>query len=320
MSEHSIRAMIRNCAPLKPLIMFRRQLISSQYAKKRTRLECGMTKRGQDASDAIMQLMVRDDPCLVGRFGSCELGVVAEQAKKGSADITTNVHVQALAAKGGFYPVTIATIRQFVELYIESMPNIDILGSWCLEELDFRRELRNAMKIPLGDIEPYFHARPWTAVLKGKRVLIVSPLKESIEFQYAKRRSLFQDPSVLPDFQLLTYKSIYEFNEEDRHHVSWFEAFSKMERDILSMQFDIAVLGCGPYGLPLANSIKQSGRKAVVMGGATQVWFGIKGARWDGDEKFRGLYNEAWIYPSQHETPKGAESLEAGCYWGPSRK
>ena len=65
----------------------------------------------------------------------------------------------------------------------------------------------------------------------------------------------------------------------------------------------------------LAARIKEAGRQAVHMGGATQLLFGIKGKRWDVHPVISGLYNDYWVRPDESERPKGAESVEDGCYW-----
>ena len=86
-----------------------------------------------------------------------------------------------------------------------------------------------------------------------------------------------------------------------------------MENDIAATEFDIALLGCGAYGLPLAAHVKRLGRKSVHIGGACQVLFGIKGLRWDGHELISRLYNEHWVRPRETERPAGYLAVEAGC-------
>lgn len=49
-----------------------------------------------------------------------------------------------------------------------------------------------------------------------------------------------------------------------------------MKDEIDKRDYDIALIGCGAYGFPLAAHIKRSGKKAVHLGGALQLLFGIK--------------------------------------------
>ena len=67
--------------------------------------------------------------------------------------------------------------------------------------------------------------------------------------------------------------------------------------------------------MPLAKRLKDKGVIAIVMGGAIQILFGIKGRRWDSHSIISSFYNDDWVYPSQDEVPNGALEIEGGCYW-----
>ena len=77
----------------------------------------------------------------------------------------------------------------------------------------------------------------------------------------------------------------------------------------------MAIIGAGAYGLPLAAHVKRLGKKAVHLGGATQILFGIRGKRWDEMPFFQKLYNEHWVRPLPSEVPKDYQRVEGGCYW-----
>ena len=93
--------------------------------------------------------------------------------------------------------------------------------------------------------------------------------------------------------------------------------------------FDICILGCGAYGLPLAAFVKRLGKQAIHMGGATQLLFGIKGRRWIEDYNgywhyrpgidinidYKPLFNDYWVFPGDSERPKDMKKVENGCYW-----
>jgi hypothetical protein len=88
-----------------------------------------------------------------------------------------------------------------------------------------------------------------------------------------------------------------------------------MCEQIASKEFDVAILGCGAYGLPLASFVKSLSKKAVHLGGATQILFGIKGKRWDDRPLYRSLYNDHWVRAAPGETPANHVSMEGGAYW-----
>lgn len=70
------------------------------------------------------------------------------------------------------------------------------------------------------------------------------------------------------------------------------------------IDFDIALIGCGAYGMPLASFIKGMGKQAVHLAGWTQILFGIKGKRWDDLPYVSKFYNNAWVRPQQQSKIK----------------
>ena len=140
-----------------------------------------------------------------------------------------------------------------------------------------------------------------------------------IKAQYEKREKLFKNPDMLPEFaSLQTIRSVQtSAGGQDPRFSDWFEAYDYLCGEISKVEFDVVLIGCGSYNLPLASYIKRLGKKAVVMGGSVQLLFGIRGQRWDsaGDWIEQGLYNEHWVRPSDEETPQKSSGVEGGCYW-----
>ncbi|WP_274095727.1 hypothetical protein [Riemerella anatipestifer] len=42
--------------------------------------------------------------------------------------------------------------------------------------------------------------------------------------------------------------------------MTWFDALEDMKNKIDLVDFDVAIIGCGAYGLPLASYIKNKGK------------------------------------------------------------
>lgn len=197
---------------------------------------------------------------------------------------------------------------------LADMQEIDILASWRAEELFFYRALRHCYRASLGLVggpnpAPY----TWTQELKGKRVLVVHPFAKTIERQYREHRAqLFSLPLILPEFQsLTTVKAVQSLAGNPVDYPTWFAALADMERQIDACDYDIALIGCGAYGLPLAAHVKRSGKQAIHIGGALQIYFGVKGKRWEGFD----LINEYWVSPAEDEHIRNAYQVESGCYW-----
>lgn len=289
-----------------------------------------MFSQKEYANNLICELLQKDEPCMIARFGSTEmlclvnyLGVKQNNRKwgeyiKGQAPEwwwETNV-IDQLQKWSGFFPGGIDKVEQFCELIIKDIPQVDLLGSWLLHEKYFKKELTGCKKVVLEDLEPFFATNPWTRALAGKKVLVVHPFAETIRMQYKKRELLF-DNDLLPAFDLKIIQAVQSIAGEKTAHADWFAALKWMEEEIDKVDYDIAIVGCGAYGFPLAAHIKRAGKKAIHLAGVTQLLFGIKGKRW---EEFivwpyTNLFNEYWVYPGEKEKPKNAVIVEGACYW-----
>lgn len=208
-------------------------------------------------------------------------------------------------------------MKLFYECYRESCAELDIAAMLMNRDEDyfFHKYAENPDYICLTTLEPYYAENPWSAALRGKKVLVISPFAETIEAQYDNRSKLFKNQNILPDFELVTLKAVQSLGDNTEGFETWFDALSHMEEAIKSFDFDIALIGCGAYSFPLAVFIKKQGKQAIVMGGALQILFGIKGKRWDNHQFISKLYNSHWVRPMEKEIPEGASKVENGCYW-----
>ncbi|MCR5421144.1 MAG: hypothetical protein K6E98_09065 [Lachnospiraceae bacterium] len=187
------------------------------------------------------------------------------------------------------------------------------LGDTLLELMDTQDSLYLTRA---ENVESFRYEKPWTAALKGKRVLVVSPFSEAIKQQYERKEYIWENKDILPDFHLETEDAVWYYaGKRDERFADWFEAFDHLYKSIMAHDFDVAILGCGYFGFALAAKIKEAGRKAVHMGGATQLLFGIKGQRWDNNPNINRYYNDHWIRPDEKLRPKDDKNLDDGCYW-----
>lgn len=111
-------------------------------------------------------------------------------------------------------------------------------------------------------------------------------LKILFQKQYLKRELLHKNKDALPEFELITFKPAQGIGDSkcDLSYKDWFKALEDMKTKISDIDFDIALIGAGAYGMFLGAHCKVLGKKAIHMGGALQLLFGIKGSRWDGCE------------------------------------
>ena len=209
----------------------------------------------------------------------------------------------------------------YTALMSDAFKQADMLGIWrnlnMGDALLGLQDMRDGVFLSRAEgVEAFRYARPWTAALKGKKVLVVSPFSEQIKFQYSRRDLLWEDKNVLPDFTLETEDAIWYYaGKQDDRFKNWFEAFDHLYKSIMTHDFDVAILGCGYFGFALAARIREAGKQAVHMGGATQLLFGIKGSRWDNNPNINRYYNEYWIRPDEKLRPEDDKNLDDGCYW-----
>jgi hypothetical protein len=261
----------------------------------------------------ISAALLQRRPVLVGRLGAVEARLMAE-ARGGSFSRLTRLQAHRNA---GIFPVQPAALAAAAGRLQTALEAVDLLAVW-----DSPRQaqlLAGLQPLPrrcgLAALEPWWQPSPWSAALAGRTVLVVHPFSVSIERQWARRAQLFADPAVLPAFELRTLRPPLTLAGQTEGHASWSDALDGLIERVAACDFDVALLGCGAYGLPLAAAIRAMGRPALHLGGALQLLFGVRGRRWEAMPRFAGLMNAAWSRPLPQETPAQASQVDGGCYW-----
>ena len=288
-------------------------------------------KEGTVAQDCIRKLLLSDEPCMIARFGSVELQAVIDYLNPpilrnatrfvrgkvpswGYAPSTMRtMHINA-----GFFPASKIMLDRFGKLMLECMPMVDMLGSWRSEESLVMQYMPQTIRVPLYALEPYYFDNPWTPALEGKKVLVVHPFEDTIRKQHEKGRyeHLFEDPRLTPNYKLQTLKAVQSIaGNKPSEFDDWFQALDWMKSEFDKRDFDIAIIGCGAYGFPIAAHVKQIGKKALHLGGAVQYLFGIRSSAGENNKELRSLMNEYWIHPSSDEIPKNYQLVENARYW-----
>lgn len=256
-------------------------------------------------------------PFMVGRFGANELNAMSVFDFK--RENKYNQVMNQMVENAGFFPNDYSAGCQFSELMKESCKQIDCLGVWNLpmEPYYIRQYCSPDIVLThLRHLEPWESQSPWTKGLVGKKVLVIHPFEETIRSQYENRTNIFENRDILPKFELITLKAVQTIaGQKNEKFDNWFEALNYMFDEAMNIDFDIALIGCGAYGFPLAAKLKQAGKQAIHMGGVLQILFGIKGSRWNSDPTVSSFYNEYWVRPLETETPKSYKNIEDGCYW-----
>ncbi len=322
-----------NIITLKALRKSYRSLFNTEK-----KLDC--IEDAQIASDLIVKQLTSDEPCMIARFGGFELATIVNYLgvtnqnknwlryiKSEEADWYWNPRtLNFMHTNAGFFPINEEKITQFCKLMIRDSKEVNILGSW-IEDENFMAQFMKDEKIHLRFLEPFWTETPWTKALEGKKVLVVHPFAKTILAQYEKRELLFKNKDTLPKFQSLTViKAVQSLGGNDDRFEDWFEALEYMKSQIDSIDYDVCLIGAGAYGFPLAAHVKRMGKQGLHIGGALQLFFGIRGKRWEDPqygvpqwgimrEFYSTMMNEHWVRPNEDEKPTVANNVEGACYW-----
>ena len=255
-------------------------------------------------------------PCLVARLGSVESRLIGEsfyRNSKWSRKTFKEAHRNA-----GIFPVNSASLIEVASCLQAGLAQVDLLAQWqspyqvrlILDHLG-----DSSLRCDLSSLEPWWMDVPWTSALVGKKVLVVHPFATTICSQYQRRNYLFEDRSILPEFDLITLRPPQTLGHGTEGFGSWIEALDHLIAQVGAIEFDVALIGCGAYGLPLGAAIKAMGKPCIHLGGALQLLFGIRGRRWEAMPQYASLMNDSWVRPSPDETPRAASKVDGGCYW-----
>ena len=135
---------------------------------------------------------------------------------------------------------------------------------------------------------PNFFIRSMYNWGRNKKILVISPFSETVQYQYQHRKNLHNENLLMPDFTLLTYTTPITYNKQSQVNYktsnNWFEACDIMFNEIQNIDFDIALLSCGSYsnelGFRICDIMK---KKAIYVGGALNLIFNIYGTRYTSD-------------------------------------
>jgi len=291
--------------------------------------------RGSKANEVISNMILENKPFALSRMGLAEVRWVDWYIRGGlnfncdGSLFSRHIFTPTLRDRLKLNGVYGDTQEFFMEEYIKGVSSGDLQVFWFDydgKKLVFDEQIniidhysQKSIKIDCESLCPYIHTNFWSKSLSGKKVLVVYQFVETIQSQYLKRDKIWtgEHSGKLPNFELITYKPYWSIGNV-MPHSSWKETFEKMRDDISELDFDVAILGCSHYGLPLMAHIKNNLKKtAIYMGGELQILFGIKGQRWDSWERVNKHYNEHWTrsIDEKPDSYNGPIATDDGCYW-----
>lgn len=293
-----------------------------------------IAKGAGEIYSAMERAILRKEGLLIGRNGTIELETLFYKLhqSKPSQDYPLGI-TQRLERNAGIFPSTKNFLDRWVFKMVETIRNCDVLVTGWYKPLE-QQEIQllenlntNAPRIPLRSLEPYYvePEKRWTHLLAGQKVAVVSSFAETAVQQIQKREEIWPvetDSLLPPNVEWIPITTGYAPSlaqgqaEWPGDVQSWDVAVNYVVKKVRESGARIALIGCGGMGMIIGSELKKYGIISVVLGGAIQVLFGIKGNRWASHSVIQHFWNDAWVYPQKKETPGGAWSIENGCYWG----
>ena len=246
--------------------------------------------------------------------------------------------VPAMKNNAGILLTSNESVAKYSSMYLKAFQNCEIYTGWNVQGtyIDHIAESQHILKNSLNELPSthqmiwnaaldIFHyisggQTPWTWALRGKRILIVSPFKETINEQLGVRDKIWGDTGIdlFPECSFIMIQPPMTQAQEDSREfdVELDEFYARL--DLVKGLYDVALVSGGGYGNLICNYIYGNhNQSAIYVGGVLQMYFGILGNRWlqERSDILLMYMNQYWQRPKPIERPKGFGNVENACYW-----
>lgn len=280
----------------------------------------------------LLEKIKKKEPFFIGRLSGNEPNLCGKVLttktldKKLLCDMLTCAGIQMLSNED---------IKQYVKLYNSSCKNSNILSVWsgsmytqAKSYYDFLDKMYPQQKrICAQALEPFYftdHSEyKYNEIFKNKKVLIITSHKETTKQQLKHHANIFNKPIFDETTEFHIYKPVQQ-NGGNHDSNSWLFHFDKMKNELIELnktiEFDIAMVSCGGFGMILSDFIYSELKKNVIyVGGGLQLYFGIIGNRWKTHPIVSKLINDKWTNVVEEDKPPTLSSnprlCENSCYW-----
>lgn len=294
-------------------------------------------------------LLTSQTPCFLSRIGGSDTEAVMSYCQDPSNSGQLIHFMTTVMEFNGFYTKDIDPTRSYIQ-YIDTLKECYqrsdnlFVGGWSLlrayypqrigykqtsSDTEFLEQYKNFVNSIFENKNANFYAYDFvervisnkftffsllSEILPGKRVLIVSPFSRSAVSQQGKRHGLFKNYDY-PEFELVTYDTPITYAglpQEMYPDESWQVTADRLKSGICNLDFDIALLSCASYALPLGIHIRDvCGKHAVYVGGCLQLFLGIMGRRWSGLPYFMDqMHPENFVRPIEGDRYQGVVKVD----------
>jgi hypothetical protein len=291
-----------------------------EYSRKELRK--ALSESLDSCSGLAVGRLHQDIATLVIRRNSISNGSVGERAK----NLATRYTLEKRMFMEFHDP---ARADQFLETLAISIRNLDFIAlarGVSLKDsskssiascptLDMR-----SVDVPRGKRE---FEQSFIPLLTNKRILIVSSIAnqlatranaETFESVWGKLGFEWFNPSKVIPFEFPHIGS----TRQELLNLDALDLLQYVFDSLPNYEFDIALVGAGPFGNPLVSQCKNMGKIGISMGGDLQLLFGVYGSRWLKIPNFRETFmNEYWVRRSREQglDEEKTRHLDESSYW-----
>lgn len=228
----------------------------------------------------------------------------------------------------GVFPAEPGFCSRWCDEYVEQLRKLDSIGVYRRAAEKSRALLRyhgvdGSRAIEYHDQQPdrsspSAPSRCYLDHFAGRDLLLICPFaqflaeratKTTFERVWAKTGKRWFAPRSV---QAVELPYGFAAATQARYETS-FDLLAEIQRDLARRDFDVALIAAGGLTIPLATFVKEQRRVAITLGGHLEILFGVLGARWRDNPRWRERYfNDAWVELPQRYHPRGESSEN---YW-----
>ena len=263
-------------------------------------------------------------PYFIGRVSYNEATLCGEYLSNKQANANNRLNMLWVA---GIQFKTPEDIRDYIKAYTSAINECDMVGIYDSLMYTHMAEFHQFMlrfmykktRFCIEALEPFRFmdesSYRFAQLFENKRILIITSHADTIQQQLDSGKQFHKTPIFPESATLQVYKSVQQ-NAKSNDDQSWKVHIEKMKVELAQLAedspYDVVFAGCGGFGMILSNYLHKELKKSVVyVGGALQLYFGVKGNRWKDVE-----YTDDWVYPKDDDVPLEPEICESACYWG----
>jgi len=279
----------------------------------------------QESNEFMIDKIKANKPFIISRLGIGQETIVSYLVSTNNPIHPNNINI--LHNNAGIYCNTKEEIVEYSIKFNACLEHSSALAEWGGQTLypyeQYFIQTHRLKCLTFKVLEPFYcieeNLTPWSHSLLGKKVLVINPFTESMQQQLNNGFQIYKNKRLFLEGQEFVFYKSYNTSGMNRLHSNWIETFELMCKDISKLDFDIALLGCGGYGLPLCDFIfTKMNKSAVYIGGGIQLLFGVMGNRWANDPMWKRIIAEndsKFIHPNANEQLKNQNNIEGSCYW-----